>query len=172
MKRLETGFVASSWHCFDEQQGGNEIRQKICKSRAGFVCNFLISSRLVNRRNARFYPVFNENVRGIGPWPQDWSSSSSLPHKFRKRLSHFVLISWFVYTKSLALASRKRWALRNDIQSLSASTNELSNAELFTRLCGGGALFNHSEGILRGWNGDKPWIIIYKYTLAEVIKYW
>lgn len=49
--------------------------------------------------------------------------------------------------------------------------HEFHNIELFTRLCGGIALFNHDEGILRGWNGDKPWIIIYKYTLAEVIKY-
>lgn len=44
-------------------------------------------------------------------------------------------------------------------------------AELFTRLCGAGALFNHSGGILRGWYCDKPWIIIYKYSPAEVIKY-
>lgn len=43
--------------------------------------------------------------------------------------------------------------------------------ELFSRLIGGGAIFNHDGGIVRGWNGFKPWIIIYKYTLAEVIKY-
>lgn len=52
-----------------------------------------------------------------------------------------------------------------------SNINELHYIELFTRLCGGGAIFNHDEGIVRGWNGDKPWIIIYKYTLAEVIKY-
>lgn len=47
------------------------------------------------------------------------------------------------------------------------------NIELFTRLCGGGALFNPDEGIVRGWNGAfKPWIIIYNCSSVEVIKYW
>jgi hypothetical protein len=59
----------------------------------------------------------------------------------------------------------------NCLKTSRLSINQLHNIELFTRLCGGGALFNHREGIVRGWNGDKPWIIIYKYTLAEVIKY-
>lgn len=43
--------------------------------------------------------------------------------------------------------------------------------ELFIRLCGAGRVFNHHEGIMRGWNGDKPWIIIYNHMMAEVIKY-
>ena len=43
--------------------------------------------------------------------------------------------------------------------------------ELFARLCGCERVFNHDEGIMRGWNGDKPWIIIYNHIMAEVIKY-
>lgn len=43
--------------------------------------------------------------------------------------------------------------------------------ELFARVCGCGRVFNHDEGIMRGWNGDKPWIIIYNHIMAEVIKY-
>jgi len=45
------------------------------------------------------------------------------------------------------------------------------NLELFARVCGCGRVFNHDEGIMRGWNGDKPWIIIYNHIMAEVIKY-
>ncbi|KAL7018883.1 hypothetical protein ACKWTF_010946 [Chironomus riparius] len=41
--------------------------------------------------------------------------------------------------------------------------------ELFARLCGCERVFNHDEGIMRGWNGDKPWIIIYNHIMAEPI---
>lgn len=42
--------------------------------------------------------------------------------------------------------------------------------ELFSRLSGAGLIFNNDEGILRGWNGLKPWIIIHNHLKAEVNK--
>lgn len=42
--------------------------------------------------------------------------------------------------------------------------------ELFSRLSGAGLIFNNDGSILRGWNGLKPWIIIYNHLKAEVNK--
>lgn len=41
--------------------------------------------------------------------------------------------------------------------------------ELFSRVTGAGGLFNPKEGIIRGWLGQKPFVIIYQHKLAEVI---
>lgn len=42
--------------------------------------------------------------------------------------------------------------------------------ELFSRVTGAGGLFNPKEGIIRGWLGQKPFVIIYQHKLAEVIR--
>lgn len=42
--------------------------------------------------------------------------------------------------------------------------------ELFSRLSGAGLIFNDDGSILRGWNGTKPWIIVYNHLKAEVNK--
>nr|CAD7197562.1 unnamed protein product [Timema douglasi] len=40
--------------------------------------------------------------------------------------------------------------------------------ELFTRLVSGGLVYPRGDGVVRGWLGAKPWVLLYKSTVAEV----
>nr|CAD7594839.1 unnamed protein product [Timema genevievae] len=40
--------------------------------------------------------------------------------------------------------------------------------ELFTRLVSGGLMYPRGDGVVRGWLGAKPWVLLYKSSVAEV----
>nr|CAD7569215.1 unnamed protein product [Timema californicum] len=43
--------------------------------------------------------------------------------------------------------------------------------ELFTRLVSGGLVYPRGDGVVRGWLGAKPWVLLYKSSVAETSQY-
>ncbi|GLH13877.1 Cytochrome P450 4c3 [Gryllus bimaculatus] len=41
--------------------------------------------------------------------------------------------------------------------------------EVFTRLMAGAMLYNPQHGVVRGWNGSAPWVVLYRAPVAEAI---
>lgn len=113
-----------------------------------------------------------ERVRGETPrGPVETASSSSYASSFIVlRAFNIDQEQVFVSSSSLSFINIEPSHRRRNRKIVTALKFHY-HPELFARICGGIYVYNHDEGILRGWNGLNPWIIIYTCTLVEVIKY-